>query len=482
MKQKLLSLFFVMLLATGARADGVEINGIYYVIDVNDNYAAVTSSPDRYSGEITIPSSVNYEDVDYPVKFIFSYAFSQCPELTSITIPNSVTSIGIGAFSGCVRLESLTLGTALTIIGDQAFSGCRALSEVTIPASVTGIRYHAFEYCSGLTSIKVEEGNPQYDSRENCNAIIVTSTNKLLLASNNTFIPASVTSIDERAFYSCRNLTSITIPNSVTEIGEQAFYSCTGLTSISIPESVTAIGKRAFAACENLTSIDVAEGNTVYDSRENCNAIIASESNRLITGCMNTTVPSSVTSIEDCAFEFCTGLRSANIPESVTEIGGATFAGCENMTSVSLPSSITSIGYSAFYGCYGLTSITIPAKVNSIGSWAFMGCTGLTDVYTLRTDAASYNAVNDAFYANHAANATLHVPAGCKEAYASTAPWSFFGSIVDDIQVGIGAIDAVMSKGSDAVFNLQGQRIAQPQHGVNILRYPDGTGRKVLVK
>ena len=168
---------------------------------------------------------------------------------------------------------------------------------------------------------------------------------------------------------------------SVTSIGPDAFRGCSGLTSVTIGNSVTSIGERTFSACSGLTSIIVESGNIVYDSRDNCNAIIETASNTLISGCKNTTIPNSVTSIGDYAFAYCSSLTSVTIPNSVTGIGNYAFLGCRGLTSITIPNSVTSIGYNAFEYCDGLTSISIPNSVTSIGSYAFRDCSGLTSVY-----------------------------------------------------------------------------------------------------
>ena len=190
----------------------------------------------------------------------------------------------------------------------------------------------------------------------------------------------SVTSIGNSAFYYCHGLTSVTIGNSVTSIGEMAFRGCSGLTSITIPNSVTSIGNSAFSYCEGLTSIVVNNGNTKYDSRENCNAIIETTTNTLISGCQNTIIPNSVTRIGDDAFAWCSGLTSITISNSVTSIGNSAFARCEGLTSVTIPNSVTSIGDLAFAYCYSLTSITIPNSVTTMGGAVFCGCSSLTSV------------------------------------------------------------------------------------------------------
>ncbi|MDY5361256.1 MAG: leucine-rich repeat domain-containing protein [Sodaliphilus sp.] len=180
-------------------------------------------------------------------------------------------------------------------------------------------------------------------------------------------IPTSVTKIGNRAFNECWGLTSITIPNSVTKIGEGAFEGCRRLESITIPKSVTEIGEKAFDECLALTSIIVAEGNKVYDSRNNCNAIIETKTNRLIQGCANTFIPESVLVIENYAFEGYSQLASITIPNSVKKIGNWAFEGCTALTSITIPNSVTKIGYEAFYECKNLKEIilfqTDPSKI-----------------------------------------------------------------------------------------------------------------------
>ena len=190
----------------------------------------------------------------------------------------------------------------------------------------------------------------------------------------------NVISIGEKAFYQCRDLDNVTIPASVINIGADAFNGCWYLNSLTIPASVTNIGEGAFYQIGYLSSIVVEDGNTVFDSRGNCNAIIETKSDSLVTGCKNTVIPNSVKAIGDYAFFNCYGLTSITIPNSVTSIGASAFEGCSGLTSVTIGNSVTSIGDRAFYRCYNLTSVTIGNSVTSIGKWAFLGCKGLTSI------------------------------------------------------------------------------------------------------
>ncbi|MDY5075922.1 MAG: leucine-rich repeat domain-containing protein [Paludibacteraceae bacterium] len=250
-------------------------------------------------------------------------------------------------------------------------------------ALLTTLSLHAYEFQSSdlyynITSDNTVEVTYQEQWSEYNYQDLTTATIPETVTYNGTTY--FVTSIGERAFRYCSSLTSITIGNSVTSIGELAFEDCSSLTSITIPNSVTSIEGWVFQRCYSLTSIVVESGNIVYDSRENCNAIIETATNTLIAGCQSTTIPNSVTSIGDYAFYGYSSLTSLTLPNSVTSIGERAFSGCSALTSITIPNSVTSIEYGAFEYCSSLTSITIPNSVTSIGGNAFWDCSSLTSI------------------------------------------------------------------------------------------------------
>ena len=330
---------------------------------------SVTSIGDYAFGYCDDLTSVTIGD---GVTSIGGRAFSGCNSLTSVTIPDSVTSIGGSAFSDCSGLTSVTIGNGVTSIGGEAFSDCGALTSLTIPDSVTSIGGSAFSGCSSLTSITIPfvgqnadgSGEPGFEYLFGARGPTDYNGGDVPSSLREVIITGI---IGDYAFPNCDGLTSITIGDSVTSIGSEAFRGCSGLTSVTIGNGVTSIGNYAFYGCSGLTSITIPDGAT-------------SIGNRAFSGCSGLTsivIPDSVTSIGDYAFSGCSGLTSVVIPDSVTSIGDSAFSGCSGLTSVVIPDSVTSIGDSAFSGCSGLTSIVIPDSVTSIGNYAFSGCTSL---------------------------------------------------------------------------------------------------------
>lgn len=321
---------------------------------------------------------------------IGNFAFENCSDLKSVEIPASVTSIGSAAFKDCSGLESMNIDEANTtyenpegsnaivekssktlvagckntkipddvkIIGAYAFCGCSDLKSIEIPDNVSEIQVAAFDDCSNLTaihipagvdkialgvfmgcsnlnSITIDSANRSYESPGNANAIIDKGTMTLLEGSNNTVIP-----------------------EGVKRIWQNAFAERIHLKSITIPASVTSIVRMPFSDCDSLEEIKVDADNAIFDSRNNCNAIIESATNTLIAGCGKTVIPEGIETIGDSAFERVKTLTHVTIPKSVTEIRGYAFERCENLSTVNLQKGIQTIGYGAFTECVGLTNL-----------------------------------------------------------------------------------------------------------------------------
>ena len=356
----------------------------------------------------------------------------------------------VGGGNSYINIDGNSYYTSNDKLGNYAFYDCRVLTNLTIPSSVTSIGESAFEYCRGLTSLT---------------------------------IPSSVTSIGESAFRYCSGLTSLTIPSSVTSIGESAFEYCSSLTSLTIPSSVTLIWHYAFRGCSGLTSL---------------------------------TIPSSVTLIGGSVFSGCSGLTSLTIPSSVTSIGNNAFHGCSGLTSLTIPSSVTSIGSDAFSGCSSLTnlyyiiddefetylskghpyidvncgieyylndkkitSVVIPSTITALGEYAFQKCRDLTSVYVSWPTPIS---AGSAFSGVGISKCTLYVPQGTEQDYWLADVWGDFGNIVEYDPTGIDRVTTSTDTKELSRYSVNGQRLSAPTKGLNIVKYSDGSVKKVAVQ
>ena len=350
---------------------------------INTLYWNQNSSPASVLS-ITQPEAIVFGDnvtsIDYP------RAFSNCQRLKSITIPASVTTIHRRAFEGLYDLETINWNANVSLSRIRLIDNSRTtLKNFILGDSVTVFDWFLLKNCKNLETITVAPGNPVYDSRNNCNAIIEYvdgndwyESDEDQRETDSYYYSNYYQRTNDRLVVGCKNTV---IPNTVTSIREGAFTDCTGLTSIYIPASVNKIGLNPFIGCSELGTIIVDPSNTVYDSRGNCNAIIETQTNTLVTGCKNTVIPSDLTGIGSSAFSGCNGLASITIPSSITSIGDGAFWNCSGLTSIEIPSSVTRISYYTFSGCSGLESITIPESITDIAGWSFMDCAALKTIH-----------------------------------------------------------------------------------------------------
>lgn len=400
MKIKFFTLIPALIASMGTMLASISINGVNYNLNETDLTAEVVGGS---SDSIFIPNSITYNARTYIVTSISDRSFSTYG-ITSITIPNSITSIGEYAFTYCHKLKSVYIADivawcAISFHGKESnpmyqasdlYLNYELITNLVIPNSVTSIGEYAFYGCTNLTSIE---------------------------------LPNSVTSIGDYAFYGCSSLTSLEIPNSVTSIGWYAFRNCSSLTSVSIPESVTTIGLGGtFQGCTELNivkwnakecKIEANTNNSYYPpfyNLENITAFLFGENVTHIPACIccglsgldkislplgvksigfsafrlcskitSIEIPDNVTNIEESAFRDCSNLTSINIPITVESIKDNTFSGCKKLTIIDFHQSIKDIGRKAFYKCANLTSLNLPG-VTSIGDSAFADCSSLTSV------------------------------------------------------------------------------------------------------
>ena len=393
--KKFLIFIASLLVASSVWADAwdydFKIDGLYYRIYGTENKVEVFGCDDNHniSGNVFIPSSVTYDGKTYVVTRIPGYGdghdprgsytrgfgFDNLSEITSVTIPNTVTFIANGAFYGCEKLTAVVISNSVTSIGDYVFGDCPNLTSITIPEGVTSIGDYAFYRCSSLTSIT---------------------------------IPSSVTSIGESAFNSCSSLTFVNIPNSVTSIGVRAFGACTNLTSITIPEGVTSIGGRAFGGCSSLTSVTVPTSVTSIGE----NAFADGVGTVIYVGNAEG-APWGANEWQDyLAKDMNYEYLDSKYTIIKKYIGQA--------TDVVIPPIITTICNGAFSGS-SITSVTIPSSVTKVEDGAFSGCTALKNVTCLAT-------VPPTAYANSFENYNgyLSIPCESKDDYDFASCWGSF--------------------------------------------------------
>lgn len=317
-------LMLTMLIPAKAQQAQWLYDGLFYYIN-DDGTCSVVST--LKTGEIVIPQVAVIEGKNYIVTAILEGAFQTKDKITSIDIPNSVTSIGEYAFLGCTGLTTIKLPDALAEISTGTFSLCTGLTSVALPSALSAIGSEAFYNCTGLISLH---------------------------------LPNLLTSIGDHAFFNCSNLAVIAIPNTLESIGNEAFLNCSKLTSIYLPGTITHIGTGAFSNCSGLTSVIIP------------NSITALESS-VFSGCSSlasVTLPESLTSVGYHTFSNCSKLKSITLPASVTTIGESAFLNCTELKDINLDR-VSQIKYGAFANCKGLLNVSI-FNAKDVNSDAFI--------------------------------------------------------------------------------------------------------------
>lgn len=354
MKKVLVSIM-MMVLPLVASAYDAQIGGIYYNLVKKAKVAEVTyrsqgiSSPfSDYSGDIVIPATIEYEGITYDVKNISDFAFNDC-EITSISFPNCIQSIGSMSFYGCKKLKAVfisdlaawcrvSIGTygPLTY-AHHLYLDSEEITELVIPEGVTGIGSHAFAGCNSFVKIK---------------------------------LPESLEEIGNGAFQDCSNVSSISIPNNVLSIGNETFSNCSSLVEIHVGEGVKSIGKDTFSGCSSLTTIELPNVTVIED--------------KLFKGCSSLKtilLGNGVTSIGNSAFSGCQNLETVNLGAGLLTIGDNSFSGCSSLSTIVIPDNVKSIGFGTFYNCTGMVSVKIGDGVTSIGKQAFDSCSSLEAIF-----------------------------------------------------------------------------------------------------
>ena len=399
MKTKLFTFFLAVVASVGTIfASGTQVDGICYNFDDNNNTASVTyhgdyaDSESEYSGIVTIPALVSYDNKTYSVTSIGSCAFYGARGLTSINIPNSITSIGERAFYFCTGLTSITIPHSVTSIGGHAFEGCSGLTSVVAPASIFEAEEYSWpNYTHSLNSVTFNGGELTY----NVLGVLARSYKTLTTLD---ISAVSNTELDDEAFKGFYNLQNLQLPANLTKIGYMAVADCKNLQSINIPASVTEISQSAFENCRSLKTITFGGQAANAPGRLNAPA----------------TSTSQLQKIGNWAFYNCHELQNLTIPEGVTEIGDGAFYGCTYLEGLSLPASVQSIGDNTFALCAKLQKIVVNAPVPpSIQAKTFFDVQRQIPVYVPDESISAYK--NDAMWGEFDIQGISNMPQGLEQ-------------------------------------------------------------------
>ena len=407
---------------TGVNFFGRPVEGNLSVLDLSE--AKIIKGGSFYY----VSEDFYYDEHYYTTDDVIgSYTFYKCRNLKSLKLPSGVTEIGSSAFEDCSNLTSLTIPSGVTEIGSSAFKDCTGLTSLSLPFGITEIGSSAFKGCTGLTSLT---------------------------------LPSGVTEIGSSAFEDCSGLTSLTLPSGVTEIGSSAFKGCSGLTSLTLPSGITKIGSSIFYGCSGLTSLPL---------------------------------PSSITEIGSYAFGGCSGLTSLTLSSGITEIDSDAFKGCTGLKDVNFyingdfetylkknhPRIGVGCGIKYYLNDEEITSIVVPSSVTTLGMYAFQRCSNLLSVYvSWPTPISAYKTFSE----TNLGKCTLYVPQGKEQDYWLADVWGDFGNIVEYDPTGIDRVTTSTDAKELSRYSVNGQRLSAPAKGLNIVKYSDGSVKKVVVQ
>lgn len=465
-----------LLVSAAALAANAKIflaDGIYYKT-LTANTCEVTANA-TFKGDLVVPDTVVSSDVKYAVVAIGRGAFNKNGKVTSATLPSTITKIDEWAFSEASGLQRVNIPESVKEIGSSAFQGCLSLREVTVPSKIKTLKSFVFNLCENLTKVNLPEG---------------------------------LTTIQTAAFSACTNLRSLKIPSTVTQIWGIAFWK-SGLDTINVPDGIQFIGDAAFCACDNLKKINISRDNEYYTVDRD---FLYDKEKSILYCCpvglnlSSVTVDSSVRTIAEGAFACSPFLNEVILPDSLKEMGMNTFLNCTSLAAIDLPAGMTSIGNSSFskctalktfkfpaalsqikpktlYECYGITSITLPDSLTAMGAYSICYCDNLKEVYAPAKTPAVLDPDLEPFFELNMAAITLYVPEESVEAYKAAPVWKDFGKIQGhDFSQGVQGVDMTEDVVPVAYYDLQGRRVGSDSKGVVIIRYSDGSVKKVVLK
>ena len=451
------------------------IDGIYYRLSGSE--ARVVAGDIPNSGSVEIPAEVFYDGRYRYVGTICEDAFKNCKDLTSVTLPEGLLRITECAFA-YTGLKSIRIPDTVTIIYDS-FVGCSSLESVYIGSSVKEIHFNAFKDCENIQNVYVKDIDTWcnidfgYHNSNPMNSIKYEDRYTKLYVDGEIItdlvIPEGITKIGRYSFYFCQQFTSVSIPNTVTEIGREAFYGCLNLSGLQLPNSVTTIGPYAFGFCFRIKDLQIPNSVTTIGER----AFLQGRMKSIV-------IPNSVTNVGKEIFCACTGVEYLNIDVLPSLIGDNQNIATSLKTLI-FGDHVTEIDHNMFQLSTELTSVTLGSSVTNVIDNAFMQCQNLSSIY-LRS-ATPPTLGEDVFHSDAYEKAIVYVPEGSVDSYKQDASWSKFKNIRE---YDISGVDDVVAGEQNAVvvgyYNLQGVKSDEPWDGLNIVKYSDGTSRKVMHK